>query len=141
MMEGHGRLFDVVPIAAGEGLSLKNAAGVTFVCTATSAGTATVTVAQTFSGSYSAPTGFAPVSNYYTNTATAGTAHWADASQAAGNTVPVAANGATSFYIDGADLPAGYAYVKVSGSGVLVTAILHDLFQQEDPAKLPIVAA
>ena len=52
-MEGLGRVFNVVPIAAGKAVSLKAAAGVTFICTGND--TFTITVSDTFGGSYATP--------------------------------------------------------------------------------------
>ena len=51
-MEGHGRLFNLVPIASATLISLQNAAGVTFVVTATTdAGTFTLKSATGEAGS------------------------------------------------------------------------------------------
>ena len=138
-MEGLGRGFNVVPIAAGAGLSMKNASAVTFICTGND--TFTVTVANTFSGSYSQPTGFNPITRKYTNTSTAGTAAWVKATQAASNAVTIS-SGTVAFTVFGTQLPDPKAYIKVSvGASGLVTAILHDLIQQRTPANLPIVGA
>src|SRR5260221_1271796 len=56
-MEGLGRIYNVVPIAAGVGISLKHCSGITFVCTNSAINAVfTVTVAPTFAGTYVAPT-------------------------------------------------------------------------------------
>lgn len=138
-MEGLGRVFNIVPIAAGAGFSLKQASAVTFVCTGND--TFTVTVANTFGGSYSQPTGFNPITRKYTNTATNGTAAWVKATQAASNAVTIS-SGAVAFSVFGTQLPDPKAYIKcsVAASG-LVIAILHDLTAQRTPANLPILGA
>jgi hypothetical protein len=137
-IEGHGRLFDVVPVAEAAGLSLKGSSGVTFIVTASAASeSAAITIAETFGGSYSAPTGFAPVSRYYSNTTQNGTAAWTDVTPSSAlASVPAVNGGTVSFFVDAASLPAGYEYIKVTGTDILVTAILHDLFQPEDPSRL-----
>src|SRR5579859_7406 len=136
-IEGLGRVFNVVPIAAGAGLSLKDCQGVTFVCTG--ADTFTVTAAATFGGSYTSPGNI--ITRKQTNTATSGTAAWVEATQAAGNAVTIA-SGAVAFYIDANDLPAGQRYVKVSvAASGLVTAIFQDLAIQRDPANLAALSA
>lgn len=136
-MEGLGRVFNVVPIAAGAGLSLKNAQGVTFICTG--ADTFTVTAAATFGGSYTSPG--AIITRKQTNSATNGTAAWVEATQAASNAVTIA-SGAVAFYVDGNDLPSGQAYVKCTqGAAGLVFAVFHDLLVQRDAANLVAIGA
>jgi len=136
-MEGLGRSFNIIPIAAGQGFSLKQATGVTFVCTGND--TFTLTVASTFGGSYATPGNI--ITRIYTNTATNGTAAWVKASQAASNAVTIS-SGTVAFEVYGIQLADPKAYVKVSvgGSG-LVTAILHDLTYQRGPANLAILGA
>lgn len=136
-LEQIGRVFNIVPIAAGAALSLKDAEGVTFVCTG--ADTFTLTSSATFGGTYASPGNI--ITRKLTNTATNGTAKWVNATQAGSNAVTIAA-GAVAFYVDGADLPAGNAYVKVSAAATgLVLAVLGDLIVQRDPANLAIVGA
>lgn len=136
-MEALGRLINVVPIAAGQALSMKNCSGITFVCTGND--TFTLTVADSFAGSYATPGN--TIVRKQTNTATNGTAAWVEATQAASNAV-VIASGAVVFYVDGNSLPDTKCYVKCTASGAgLVTAILHDLRAQRKPANLAIVSA
>ncbi|MET0426669.1 MAG: hypothetical protein ABW046_22570 [Actinoplanes sp.] len=141
-MEALGRLINVVPIAAGRGISLKGASAITFVTTASD--TFTLTTATTFAGSYTA--GIATlvgVTNVYTSSATNGSAVWAK-NNALISTNTIVSGGAitTCFTINAASLPDGASYVKLSvgGSG-LVTAILHDLYYQRTPANLAIPSA
>lgn len=136
-MEGLGRVFNVVPIAAGAGLSLKNASGVTFICTGND--TFTITVASSFSGSYATPGNI--ITKAYTCTATNGTAAWVAATQAASNAV-VISSGTVAFHVPATALPDGKDYIKVSvGASGLVMAVFHDLTVQRTPANLAILGA
>ena len=131
MMEGLGRVVNVVPIAAGTLISLKDAAGVTFVVTGDD--TFTLKSAATYNGSTST---LATITNYYTNTSTSGGAEWVAASQAAADNIAIA-SGAASFYVDASDLPAAAEYVEVTvAASGLVMAILHDLLVQRTPPNL-----
>lgn len=135
-IEPLGRLFNVVPIAAGVGLSLKNAAGVMFICTGAS--TPTITVADSFAGSYATPGTI--ITRTYTNTSTNGSAAWVRTTQVASNAVTIAGATTTAFWIDAASLPDTKTYVKCTSAG-LVAAIFCDLFAQRAPANLPAVGA
>lgn len=136
-MEALGREFNVIPIAAGVAVSLKQADAVTFICTGND--TFTITCADTFGGSYATPGNI--LTRKVTNTATNGTAAWAEASQAASNAVTIA-SGTTAIHVSGDSLPDGKAYVKCSvGASGLVTAIVHDLKTGRTPANLPALSA
>lgn len=138
-IEGLGRVFNVVPIAAGVAINLSQCSAVTFVCTGND--TFTTTLSTTFGGSYSQPTGFNPYVRKYTNTATAGTAAWVKATQAASNAVTIA-SGTVAFSLLVSEIPDTYVYAKTSvGASGLVTAILHDLTVQRTPANLIILSA
>ena len=137
MMEALGRLFDVVTVAAGQSISLKNAAGVTFICSAAAVSTSfTVNSQPTAGGSKTACT---CVTRVYTRTAHNGTVAWSDSGDInAVSNVAVANGSEAAFYVDAADLPAGAAYaeVDVTGTGTVI-AILGDLFSQQNPKYLP----
>jgi len=136
-MAGLGREFNVVPIAAGVGLSLRDCAGVSFVCTGND--TFTITVADSFAGSYATPGNI--ITTKQTNTATNGSAAWVTASQSASNAVTIS-SGTVVFYVSGDALPDGKSYVKVSaGAAGLVTAVFHDLSTSRKPDNLAIVGA
>lgn len=136
-MEALGREFNIIPIAAGVAVSLKNATGVTFICTGND--TFTVTVADTFGGSYATPGNI--LTRKVTNAQTNGTAAWAEALQSASNAVTIA-SGTVSIHVPAESLPDGKAYVKCSaGAAGLVTAITHDLTTQRTPANLPALSA
>jgi hypothetical protein len=137
-MEALGRLINVAPImGAGAAVSMRDASGLTFICTGND--TFTLTVASTFAGSYATPG--AIIDHVYTNTSTSGTALWVKATQTAANTV-VISSGTVAFCVNAAALPDGKVYVKCTASGAgLVTAILHDLEYQRTPANLAKMSA
>lgn len=130
-MEGLGRLFNFVPIAAGTLLSMKDCSGYTFSVTGND--TFTLKSAATYNGSVTA---LATITGYYTCTSTSGGAAWVKASQAAASTL-VIASGAAMFYVDAGDLPSAAEYVEVTAAGSgLVYAIPHDLLVQRASANL-----
>ena len=142
-MEGLGRIFNVIPIAAGVGISLKEAEAVTFVCTGSD--TFTLTTALTFGGTYRAGSFFtpawAPITRLHKSTSTGGTAAWTLTTITAADNTGAQTN-LTAFTVFGNSLPDTYAYLKCSvGASGLVTAILHDLKVARKPANLTIVAA
>lgn len=138
-LEALGRSINFVPIAAGVALSLKDCSGITFFGTGND--TFTLTLATSFGGSYSQPTGWNPITHKYTNTATNGTGKWVKATQSASNAVTIS-SGTVSFDLLGTMVPDTYTYVKCSvGASGLVYAILHDLTVQRAPANLVAVSA
>jgi len=144
-MEGLGRVLNVIPIAAGAGMKVRGASAITFVCTGND--TFTLTVASSFGGSYSAPPttslGGGMIHNYYTSTATNGTAAWAKTALAYGSYVnAVAGTNTVAFTIFTSQFTDPNCYVKCSpGSSGLVTAIHHDLVVQRTPQNLEILGA
>jgi hypothetical protein len=135
MMEGLGRVVNVVPIAAGTLISMKDCAGITFICTGND--TFTLSSAATYNGS---PSTLATITNYYTCTSTAGAAAWVAANQAAADAVTIS-SGAASFYVDASDLPSAAEYVKVAvAASGLVMAVFHDLLVQRAPANLRVLS-
>lgn len=139
-MEGLGRVLNVIPIAAGRGISLTDAPAVTFVTTG--ADTFTLTCAATFGGAYASPGSLVGLINVYKNAQTNGSAAWVkDNSLVASNTV-VAPAGAACFTYGDTIIPDGQVYVKLTPTATgLVTAILHDLSVQRGPANLSIPSA
>lgn len=138
-MEGLGRAFDAIPIAAGAAFKLRGASGCTFFCTG--ADTFTLTVAPTFGGSYTSPGNV--LTSFYQRADTNATHAWTKQAQAASNAVVQANAGyttaievLTSMLTD----PAAYLKVSVGGSG-LVMAVLHDLTVKRDPRNLEILGA
>lgn len=138
-MEGLGRVLDVVPIASGVYISMKNCSGITFVCTG--ADTFTVREAKDSSGTSVQNIGNV-ITHYYQNTSTAGAAGWTKQPQAAGAAVTQAGAYTTVIEIFGSQMDDGfdYIYCHAAASG-LVTAIPHDLTVQRSPANLATLSA
>lgn len=149
-MEGLGRVFDTVPVASGVVISMKNCSAVSFIATASTTATTslTFTAAKTFSGTpanFTTANGFGQATRWYQNTSNAGAAGWTK--QTASWASNVLTIGATSGYtsvvsIFGSQMADGYAYIICTGTntGVLV-ALLHDLTVQRGPDNLATLAA
>jgi hypothetical protein len=153
-MEGLGRLFNVAPIAAGQGISLRTCTAITFVCTGND--TFTLTVSTSFGGSYVTPPttaiGGGLIHNKYTNPQTNGTGAWTKVALASGSYANSAtiSSGTLVFAVYPIDLApstsggggTNYEYIMCSvGGGGLVAAFPHDLTEQRTPANLPILGA
>lgn len=136
--EALGRINIPVPIAAGVAISLRDAAGVQFVCTG--ADTFTITCSATFGGSYTSPGTI--ITHYYQAAATNGTAAWTRQTQAASNAVVQAGAYTTIIEILVAQLRATDVYIKCTASAAgLVAANVHSLAYQRKAANLPILSA
>lgn len=139
-MEGLGRLFVDVPIASGVAVNLNLCQGVTFSCTG--ADTFTLTLATSFGGSYTQPSGWNPITKYYDAAATNGTAVITKVTQAASNAVVQGSAHTTWIELLGAMVPDTYTYVKCTASSAgLVRAILHDPTAARGPVNWPKVSA
>ena len=145
-MKGLGRVLNVIPIAAGQGMKFRGASAITFVCTGND--TFTLTIASSFGGSYSAPPttalGGGMIHDYDTCTATNGTAAWVGTSLAYGSYVNAVtiASGTVAFSVYTSQFTDPNSYIKCSaGASGLVTAIHHDLVVQRAPANLEILGA
>jgi hypothetical protein len=137
MADGLGRVINVIPIAAGVGIALKDASAVTFFCTGND--TFTITVADALAGSYATPGTI--ITRKSTNTATNGTAAWVDATQAASNAVTIA-SGTVAFTVTNTSLPDTKDYVKCTQSAAgLVFAVVHDLKVKRAASNLPALSA
>lgn len=144
-MEGLGRVLNVIPIASGAGQKMRGASAITFVCTG--GDTFTLTVASSFAGSYGTPQttaiGGGMIHNYYTSSATNGTAAWVKTALAYGSYVnAVTGTNTIAFTIFTSEFADPNCYVKCTASSSgLVTAIHHDLVVQRTPQNLEILGA
>ncbi len=130
-IEGLGRLYNIVPIAAGTLISVKDAAGIEFCVTGND--TFTLASAATYNGT---TTNLAVITDYFTCTSTSGGAKWAAATQAASASLAIT-SGAALFYVDAAALPSNAEYLEVSvAASGLVSAIVINLLVQRAPANL-----
>jgi hypothetical protein len=143
-MEGLGRVFNVIPIASGVAVKLKDFSAVSFVCTG--ADTFTLSIATSFAGTYRAAAFFTPnwnpITKYYQAAATDGTAPWTSVSQAAAAAVVQAGAFTTVFTLLTSAVPDPYTHVKCTKSAAgLVTAVVHDLNIQRKPPNLALLSA
>jgi hypothetical protein len=149
-MEGLGRVFDTVPVASGVSISMKNASAVSFVATAASTATTslTFTAVKVFGGTpanFTPANGFGQTTRWYQNTSNAGAAAWTK--QVASWSTNVLTIGATSGYasvvsIFTSQMADLYDYIICTGTNTTVlSAYLHDLTVQRTPANLTILAA
>lgn len=137
--EALGRLYDRIPIAAGQAMKFRGASGIEFTCTG--ADTFTITVSPTFGGSFVSPGNI--ITHFSQRADTNGTHAWTLQTQAASNAVVQSNAGyTTSFDVLTSMLADPNCYIKVSvgGSG-LVIATPHDLVVPRKPANLEILGA
>lgn len=138
-MRALGRVFDVVPIASGKYISMKNASGVTFVCTG--ADTFTVREAQSAAG-LNVQNIPSVITQYYQQAGTDGTNGWTVQTQAGAAAVIQAGAYTTVIEVFGSMMDDGFPYVYChAASAGLVTAVLHDLTVQRYPSNLATLVA
>lgn len=142
VMEQLGRTINSVPVASGVALNMRDYSSIAFY--GTNDNTFTLTLATTFGGGYSQPSGWNPITHYYNETSNgAGTAVWTKVTQSASNAVVQAADNGTWFELLQSMVPDTYVYVKCTasapGDGVLV-AYLCPIVQRA-PANLAKISA
>lgn len=145
-MVGLGRVLNSIPIAAGAGFTMRGASSATFICTGND--TFTLTVASSFGGAYGTPQttaiGGGMIHEYATNSATNGTAAWANTVLAYGSYVNAVtiASGTVVFTVFTSQFADPNCYLKCSvGASGLVTVVTHDLTIQRSPENLQILGA
>lgn len=141
--EALGRLINPHYPADNVYVSLKDAAGVTFVCyEATTASTITLTFSSDNAGGSTATP--AVIDHYYGKTAATSGGVWHKTTQAASNVVTKSNSGedVVAITVLASMCPDGKPYVKadINGSGIAF-AILHDLAYQRTPANLRSITA
>lgn len=143
-MEFLGRYGNVLPSASGVAINLSNCESVAFF--GTNDNTYTLTLSTTFGGSYSQPTGWNPITHYYTNADNGvGTSAWSDkVTQAASNVVTIATDIEVCIQLLGTMVPDTYKFVKCTasapGDGSLI-AVLYELKAPRKPVNLPKISA
>ena len=143
-MEFLGRYGNVLPVASGVAINLSNCVGVAFF--GTNDNTYTLTLATTFAGSYTQPSGWNPITHYYTNADNGvGTGAWSDkVTQAASNAVVIATDISVCIQLLTSMVPDTYKFVKCTasapGDGVLM-AVLYELNAPRKPVNLPKISA
>jgi hypothetical protein len=138
-MEGLGRQFDLIPIAAGQAMKFRGASAIGFLCTG--ADTFTIRVGSVFGTVATSPGSI--INHYYQRADTNGTHAWTKQTQsAADNVVQGTAGYTTYFEVLTSMISDPYDYIKVSAGGSgLVCAVLHDLVAQRKAANLEILGA
>jgi hypothetical protein len=137
-MEGLGRLFNVVPTAAGAWVSLRHAAAVTFVCT----GSDTFTLNEATDSAGSGAQALTVITHRYYSSGAVGQTAWARnpaSGEATAASAVVSTDATFAIHVSANSLSDGFSHVRlaVAGSG-LVRAILHDLNMQRSPEYLPV---
>lgn len=136
-MNGLGRVMNVVAVADGVYVPLKDAGAVSFICYLDAGDTFTVQEAQNAGGT--GAQNLATITDYHTSSGVGGA--WTDRVQAAAAAVVIsgaANNDCAVFTISAEELSAGYTHVKCTSTGAgTVVAVLHDLKVQRTPGNLP----
>lgn len=139
-MEGLGRVFNVVPAAAGLYINMRDCSAITFICTGAGSGSTFNFAEAKTSGGGSVQDLGAVISQYYTTTDVDGSVAWTKVTQAAADeTGSVASGSVAAVCIECSKLDDGFDYVSCTDSasqGGTVIAILHDLTVQRTPANL-----
>lgn len=133
-MEALGREFNVLSVADDVYVPLRDAGGVSFVCTLAAGDTWTLTQAQDAAGT--GAVALATISSYHTS-ATVGAA-WVKSTQAAASTVvTTASQDVAVIEVEEEELSDGFTHVKIASTSTgTVVAILRDLQVQRAPANL-----
>lgn len=140
-MDGLGRVFNVVPVAAGLYINMKDCSAISFVCTSgtsdtfafgestDSLGSTTQLLADGAKGSYP--------KYYYENSDTDGSLPWVRHALADDTTGAITTGHVivVDIYASMLDDTYSYVYVTPSSNGTVI-AILHDLTVQRKPANL-----
>lgn len=136
-----GRGGNVIPVASGKHISLKNASGVTFVLYE-DAGAQATAFKESIGGASEAALGV--VNDYYAGDGVGGvwTHETADASAALDDNSTFTKKDTTAFdcaviYIGADQLSAGFDSVEATVDGGQCIAIVHDLKVQRAPQNLP----
>lgn len=143
-MEFLGKYGNPLLVASGVGINMSNCTGVVFF--GTNDNTYTLTLATTLAGSYSQPSGWNPITHYYTNADNGvGTGAWSDkVAQAASNVVTIGSDIAVAIHVFGSMIPDTYKYLKCTssapGDGVLV-AVTYELDAPRKPVNLAKISA
>lgn len=138
-MEALGRTMNAQYLMDDAYVSLKDCAGVAFLCYLTGAAGDTYTLTEAQDASGTGAQVLATITRYHTSTGN-GSDAWTLHTQAAASTVTTVASADENcawFEVDGAELSAGFDYVKVaSTSSGVVIAVQRDLDVQRKPSNL-----
>jgi len=134
--EGLGRVFNVVIAAGGLTIPMKDCAAVSFV-TYEDDGSTQITLTELDSTGVESEQNLAAIDRLHKGPGVGGT--WTKVTQTAAATYDLAddaTNDCMVLTVTADQLSAGYDSVQLTADGGTVTAILHDLLVQRDPANL-----
>lgn len=135
-----GRTINVTPAADGVLISLKDCAGIAFICYLGGAAGDTYTLQEAKDAAGTGAQNLACITEYHTNTGN-GTDAWTKRTQAAAATVVAAASAvqqAVVIEVEATKLSDTYKYLKLTSTGAgTVCAVQRDLNTQRTPANLP----
>lgn len=138
-MEALGRTVNAQYLMDNTYVSLKDCQSVAFLCYLTGAAGDTYTLTEATTAAGGSAQVLATITRYHTNTGN-GSDAWTLHTQAAASTVVTAASADENcmwFEVDGAELSAGFDYVKVASTGAgVVIAVQHGLDVQRKPSNL-----
>lgn len=142
-MEALGRLFNVIPVASGKHISLKNASGVTFIIYED--GATDVAFKESIGGQSEQP--LAVINHFYANSGLGSV--WVRHTNDSGgnldnedtiNKVDTLEEDCIAVYIGADMLSEGFDSVECTDASAVVIAIVHDLLVQRAPQNLPVFA-
>lgn len=135
-----GRLLNSTPAGDGKWISLKDAAGVTFLCYLAGAAGDTYTLQEAKDSSGTGAQNLVNLTEYWTNTGD-GSDAWTRRTQAAAATVVTSATATQNAMVcevEGTSLSDTYKFVKLTSTGAgTVNAVTRDLMTQRAAANLP----
>lgn len=140
-MDGLGRVYNVVPAAAGLYINMRDCSAVSFVCTSANSDTFAFSEAKDSSGTSvtllaDGTKGSFPV-RYYEASDTDGSVAWVKHALADDTTGAITTGHVIVVDVLASMLDDGFDYVKCAASSTgTVIAILHDLLVQRTPANL-----
>lgn len=139
-----GRLFNCQPAADGKWISLKNSAGIAFLCYLAAAAGDTYTLQEAKDSSGTGAQNLAVITEFHTSTGDA-TDGWTRRTQAAAATMVTAASAvqnAAVLEVEASSLSDLYCFVKLTSTGAgAVNACIRDLNTQRAAANLPAMGA
>lgn len=132
-MEALGRLFNVIAVADGVLVPMKDHGGCTFVCFLAVGDTFTLQEAQDAAGTGAQD--LVAITKTYQSNGVGGV--WSKVTQAAAATVAITANDCAVIEIEASRMSTGFTHLKVTSTGAgTVVAIPRDLLTQRTPANL-----
>lgn len=140
-MEALGRIINVVPVADGVEINLKDASGVTFVCVGANAETFTLQEQTDAAGTSARDLDV--INRFYTGATSSGADPWVRTAERTPDAVVTTTTAAPVAVIEvSADsLADGFDFVDVASSSTgTVVAIVHGLAVQRTPENLPALA-